>query len=62
MVWVFAQLATPLCMFNQINANNAHTTAVFVPTLLTAITTAPRTITGTAQLDNAYQTVPKESS
>jgi len=60
-VLVFAQLATQLCMFNQINANNAHTTAAFAPTQHTAITTAQRTIIGIVLQDNAYQTELKES-
>jgi len=60
-VWVFVPLATPPCTFNQINANNARTIAVFVPTLHIAITIAQRIITGIALLVNAYQMVLKES-
>jgi len=59
-VWVFVLLAIQLCTFNQINANNARTIAVFAPTLPIAITIAPRTITGTALQVNAYQMVLKE--
>jgi len=62
MVWEFAQLATLPCTFNQINANNAHTIAVFAPTTPIAITTAQRTIFGTALQDNAYQMELKEYS
>jgi len=59
-VWEFVPLAIQLCMFNQINANNARTIAASVPTQLIAITIAPKTITGTVLLVNAYQTVLKE--
>jgi len=60
MVLVFVQHVTQLCIFNQINANNAHTTAVFAPTQHTAITTAQRITIGIVLQANACQMELKE--
>jgi len=61
MVWEFVPLATQLCLSNQINANNAHTIAVFVQIAHIATITAQRIIIGTVLLANAYQMELKES-
>jgi len=57
---VFANNAMLLNIYHQINAYNAHITAVFVLMLHTATITAQRTMPSITPLDNVYQWELKE--